>query len=65
MACHSLDVAVTVVAEQTRSGAVIVVHISRSMHAWFVFLFAAFNIKSFFRFFFALLRAAVTLVLTK
>eukprot|EP00957_Ditylum_brightwellii_P180855 13778167-Ditylum_brightwellii.AAC.1 len=44
MACHSLVIAITVVAEQTRSRAVIVVHIGRSMLIRLVFLIAAFNI---------------------
>eukprot|EP00957_Ditylum_brightwellii_P165625 12608411-Ditylum_brightwellii.AAC.1 len=47
MACHSLAVVITVgITEQTRSGAVIVDHISGSMRAWLVFLIAAFNIES-------------------
>eukprot|EP00957_Ditylum_brightwellii_P018577 1396279-Ditylum_brightwellii.AAC.1 len=44
MACHSLDVAITVVAEQMRSGTVVVVHIGESMLVRLVFLIAAFNI---------------------
>eukprot|EP00957_Ditylum_brightwellii_P113982 8690061-Ditylum_brightwellii.AAC.1 len=47
MACHSLDIAITIVTEQTRSGTVIGVHSSGST---LIFL--------------ALLKAAVTLVLT-
>eukprot|EP00957_Ditylum_brightwellii_P109000 8314844-Ditylum_brightwellii.AAC.1 len=47
MTCHSLTIAITVaIAEQMRSRAVILVHISGSMCAWLVFLIAAFNIES-------------------
>eukprot|EP00957_Ditylum_brightwellii_P187012 14243079-Ditylum_brightwellii.AAC.1 len=47
MACHSLTVAIaiTVIAEKTRSEAVVIVHINGSMLARLVFLVAAFNIK--------------------
>eukprot|EP00957_Ditylum_brightwellii_P084215 6403620-Ditylum_brightwellii.AAC.1 len=45
MACHSLDIAITVVAEKTRSRTVVIVHIDGSMLVRFVFLIAAFNIK--------------------
>eukprot|EP00957_Ditylum_brightwellii_P179180 13650679-Ditylum_brightwellii.AAC.1 len=44
MACHSLVVAITVIAEQTRSGTVIVVHIGGGMLVRLVFLIAVFNI---------------------
>eukprot|EP00957_Ditylum_brightwellii_P176849 13470822-Ditylum_brightwellii.AAC.1 len=46
MACHSLDVAITVVAEKTRSRTVVVVHIDGSMLVRLVFLVAAVHIKT-------------------
>eukprot|EP00957_Ditylum_brightwellii_P143321 10918935-Ditylum_brightwellii.AAC.1 len=45
MACHSLNVAITVVAEQTRSRTVFVIHSSGSTVVRFVFLITAANIK--------------------
>eukprot|EP00957_Ditylum_brightwellii_P008066 611840-Ditylum_brightwellii.AAC.1 len=81
MACYSLNVAVTVVTEETRSRTIGAVHIDRGMLVRLVFLIAAFNIQRatfvegiklnfffslmFFRFFFTLLKAAVTLALRK